>query len=30
VTGEAARDWAGIAQAFAGGPTLTDQSRRGI
>ncbi|HWA67271.1 MAG TPA: TIGR03084 family metal-binding protein [Mycobacteriales bacterium] len=30
VTGAAAREWMTIAQAFAGGPTLTDASRRGL
>jgi uncharacterized protein (TIGR03084 family) len=30
VTGDAAMDWMQIAQAFAGGPTLTDESRRGL
>lgn len=30
VTGEAAAEWMGIAQAFAGGPTTTDESRRGL
>jgi uncharacterized protein (TIGR03084 family) len=30
VTGDAATEWMGIAQAFAGGPTLTDESRRGL
>jgi uncharacterized protein (TIGR03084 family) len=28
--GEAARDWLGCAQAFAGPPTLTDPARRGM
>jgi uncharacterized protein (TIGR03084 family) len=30
VTGAAAIEWMSIAQAFAGGPTLTDPSRRGL
>jgi uncharacterized protein (TIGR03084 family) len=30
VTGDAAAEWMSIAQAFAGGPTLTDESRRGL
>jgi uncharacterized protein (TIGR03084 family) len=30
VTGDAAQEWMSIAQAFAGGPTLTDESRRGL
>jgi uncharacterized protein (TIGR03084 family) len=30
VTGEAATEWMSIAQAFAGGPTLTDETRRGL
>jgi uncharacterized protein (TIGR03084 family) len=30
VTGDAAEEWMSIAQAFAGGPTLTDQNRRGL
>jgi uncharacterized protein (TIGR03084 family) len=30
VTGEAAVEWLSIAQAFAGGPTLTDETRRGL
>jgi uncharacterized protein (TIGR03084 family) len=30
VTGDAAKEWMSIAQAFAGGPTLTDESRRGL
>jgi uncharacterized protein (TIGR03084 family) len=30
VTGDAAREWLTIAQAFAGGPSTTDQSRRGL
>jgi uncharacterized protein (TIGR03084 family) len=30
VTGAAATEWMQIAQAFAGGPTLTDESRRGL
>jgi uncharacterized protein (TIGR03084 family) len=30
VTGDAATEWMGIAQAFAGGPSLTDESRRGL
>jgi uncharacterized protein (TIGR03084 family) len=29
VTGDAATEWMSIAQAFAGGPTLTDPSRQG-
>ena len=28
VTGDAAREWMAIAQAFAGGPTTTDPARR--
>jgi uncharacterized protein (TIGR03084 family) len=30
VTGDAAADWVAIAQAFAGGPSTTDQGRRGL
>jgi uncharacterized protein (TIGR03084 family) len=30
VTGDAAKEWMSIAQAFAGGPTLTDEGRRGL
>ncbi|HWC33739.1 MAG TPA: TIGR03084 family metal-binding protein [Mycobacteriales bacterium] len=30
VTGDAAREWMEIAQAFAGGPTVTDETRRGL
>lgn len=30
VTGDAAKEWMSIAQAFAGGPTLTDETRRGL
>jgi uncharacterized protein (TIGR03084 family) len=30
VTGPAATEWMAIAQAFAGGPTTTDESRRGL
>ena len=30
VTGDAAAEWMSIAQAFAGGPTLTDEARRGL
>jgi uncharacterized protein (TIGR03084 family) len=30
VIGDAATEWMSIAQAFAGGPTLTDESRRGL
>jgi uncharacterized protein (TIGR03084 family) len=30
VTGPAATEWMSIAQAFAGGPTLTDTARRGL
>jgi uncharacterized protein (TIGR03084 family) len=30
VTGDAATEWMSIAQAFAGGPTLTDETRRGL
>jgi uncharacterized protein (TIGR03084 family) len=30
VTGQAAAEWLSIAQAFAGGPTLTAQTRRGL
>jgi uncharacterized protein (TIGR03084 family) len=30
VTGDAAAEWMSIAQAFAGGPTLTDETRRGL
>jgi uncharacterized protein (TIGR03084 family) len=30
VTGDAAADWVSIAQAFAGGPSLADESRRGL
>ncbi|HVT20944.1 MAG TPA: TIGR03084 family metal-binding protein, partial [Mycobacteriales bacterium] len=30
VTGDAAQEWMSIAQAFAGGPTLTDEARRGL
>jgi uncharacterized protein (TIGR03084 family) len=30
VTGAAASEWMSIAQAFAGGPTLTDPSRQGL
>lgn len=30
VEGDAAREWMSIAQAFAGGPTTTDESRRGL
>jgi uncharacterized protein (TIGR03084 family) len=30
VTGDAAREWMAIAQAFAGGPTTTDPSRAGL
>lgn len=30
VTGTAAAEWMSIAQAFAGGPTTTDESRRGL
>lgn len=30
VTGDAAREWMSIAQAFAGEPSLTDESRRGL
>jgi uncharacterized protein (TIGR03084 family) len=29
-TGEAAREWMSIAQAFAGEPSITDESRRGL
>jgi uncharacterized protein (TIGR03084 family) len=30
VTGDAAQEWMSMAQAFAGGPSLTDQRRRGL
>jgi uncharacterized protein (TIGR03084 family) len=30
VTGDAAAEWLSIAQAFAGGPTVTDETRRGL
>jgi len=30
VTGDAAREWMSIAQAFAGGPTLTDETRHAL
>jgi uncharacterized protein (TIGR03084 family) len=30
VEGDAAREWLSIAQAFAGGPSTTDESRRGL
>jgi len=30
VTGDAANEWMSLAQAFAGGPSLTDESRRGL
>jgi uncharacterized protein (TIGR03084 family) len=30
VTGEAAAEWLSIAQAFAGGPTVTDETRLGL
>jgi uncharacterized protein (TIGR03084 family) len=30
VRGDAATEWMSIAQAFAGGPTLTDETRRGL
>jgi uncharacterized protein (TIGR03084 family) len=30
ITGDAAAEWMSIAQAFAGGPTLTDETRRGL
>jgi len=30
VTGDAAREWMSIAQAFAGGPTLTDETRQSL
>jgi uncharacterized protein (TIGR03084 family) len=30
VEGDAAREWLSIAQAFAGGPSVTDESRRGL
>jgi uncharacterized protein (TIGR03084 family) len=30
VTGDAAVEWMAIAQAFAGGPTTTDETRRGL
>jgi uncharacterized protein (TIGR03084 family) len=30
VTGDAAQEWMTIAQAFAGGPSTTDQTRRGL
>jgi uncharacterized protein (TIGR03084 family) len=30
VTGDAAAEWMSLAQAFAGGPSLTDESRRGL
>ena len=30
VTGDAAREWMSIAQAFAGGATVTDETRRGL
>jgi hypothetical protein len=30
VTGDAAREWMSIAQAFAGGPTTTDPARHAL
>jgi uncharacterized protein (TIGR03084 family) len=30
VTGDAAREWMSLAQAFAGGPTLTDENRHSL
>jgi uncharacterized protein (TIGR03084 family) len=30
ISGDAAREWMSIAQAFAGGPTLTDQTRHSL
>ena len=30
ITGDAAAEWMSIAQAFAGGPTMTDEARRGL
>jgi uncharacterized protein (TIGR03084 family) len=30
VSGDAASEWMAIAQAFAGGPTVTDETRRGL
>lgn len=30
ITGDAAAEWMSIAQAFAGGPTMTDETRRGL
>jgi uncharacterized protein (TIGR03084 family) len=30
VSGDAAQEWMSLAQAFAGGPSLTDESRRGL
>jgi uncharacterized protein (TIGR03084 family) len=30
ISGDAAKEWMSLAQAFAGGPSLTDESRRGL